>query len=128
MRISFETAAAISGVTPSESAASLSVLASSDRSQSRNSPTVIDATGAKAFASWLSKISRVTSSASAGTISSARNLFSGTSAKAMRAATRSASVAAASPASLSPEREGEAFASSVRRSVKLWRVPAAVET
>ena len=40
MRMSLETAAAISGVRPGASAARVSVVASSERSQSRNSPTV----------------------------------------------------------------------------------------
>ena len=42
----------------------LGVVASSDSSQSRKPPTVRCATGAKAALSWLSTISRVTSSAS----------------------------------------------------------------
>ena len=57
-------AAAISGVTPGASWASTAVLAVSPSRNSRNSPTVSWATGAKAAASWPSQISRVTSSAS----------------------------------------------------------------
>ena len=64
LRISFETAAAISGVMPRESFASASPLAASDNSQSRNAPTVSDAIAAKPCASWLSTIRRVTSSSS----------------------------------------------------------------
>ena len=63
-RISLLTAAAISGVIPGASAASVAPSAASDSSQSRKSPTVKCATGAKAAASWLSTISRVTSSLS----------------------------------------------------------------
>lgn len=64
LRISLLTAATISGVKPGASAASTSVVATSDSSQSRKPPTVRWATGAKAAASWVSTISRVTSSTS----------------------------------------------------------------
>ena len=60
----FEMAAAISGVMPGARRASTSVVAASDSSQSRKSPTVMWATGAKAASSWLSTMRRVTSSAS----------------------------------------------------------------
>jgi hypothetical protein len=67
-RMSLETAAAISGVRPGASAASVPAVARSESSQSRNSPTVRPATGAKAaLASAVeaeSKIRRVTSSVS----------------------------------------------------------------
>jgi hypothetical protein len=46
--MSFDTAAAISGVTPGASADRVSVVAWSDRSQLRNSPTVMEPMGAKA--------------------------------------------------------------------------------
>lgn len=62
--MSLETAAAISGVSPGASAASVTASAASDSSHSRSSPTVIDATGAKAAGSWVSRMSRVTSSSS----------------------------------------------------------------
>ena len=64
LRISFETAAAISGVMPRDNFRSVSVLAASDSSQSRNPPTVSEATGAKAVRSCVSTIRRVTSSSS----------------------------------------------------------------
>lgn len=64
LRISFDTAAAISGVTPGASLRRISGVAASDSSQSRKPPTVSEATGAKALASWLSMMRRVTSSAS----------------------------------------------------------------
>jgi hypothetical protein len=48
LRISFDTAAAISGVTPRDSFRRLSPVAASDNSQSRNAPTVSEETGAKA--------------------------------------------------------------------------------
>ena len=64
LRISFETAAAISGVMPPASLRKISDVAASDSSQSRKAPTVSEATGAKALASWLSMTRRVTSSAS----------------------------------------------------------------
>ena len=57
--ISFETAAAISGVSPGASFWSASVVAASERSQSRSDPTVRAATGANAAASWPSRIRRV---------------------------------------------------------------------
>jgi hypothetical protein len=63
-RMSFDAAAAISGVRPDARAARLSPVASSDSSQSRSSPTVRWAMGANAAASWVSKMSRVTSSVS----------------------------------------------------------------
>ncbi len=114
------TAAAISGVRPGASAASVSVVASSDSSQSRKPPTVSDATGAKAALSCVSTISRVTSSASYGTTASLRNAVSGRSASANCAATRSSPLSAAMPASWSPLRSGVALASSVLRSPKLY--------
>ncbi len=49
---------------PGASLASTSVVATSEQSQSRKAPTVSEDTGAKATASWLSRISRVTSSVS----------------------------------------------------------------
>ncbi len=61
-RMIFETAAAISGVTPARIGGSASGAAAS--SQSRKPPTVRCAMGAKAAASCVSRISRVTSSAS----------------------------------------------------------------
>ena len=64
LRMSLDTAATISGVRPGASALSAAPSAASDSSQSRKSPTVRCATGAKAAASWLSMISRVTSSSS----------------------------------------------------------------
>ncbi len=63
-RMSLLTAAAISGVNPGASAARRPAVASSESSQSRNSPTVNERTGAKAVASCVSTISRVTSSSS----------------------------------------------------------------
>ena len=63
-RMSLETAAAISGVRPGASAARVSAVASSESSQSRKSPTVRWATGAKAVASCVSMMRRVTSSVS----------------------------------------------------------------
>ncbi len=51
------TAATISGVSPGANAASVSSVAASESSQSRNSPTVKLATGAKAAASWPSTMS-----------------------------------------------------------------------
>ena len=87
-RISLLTAAAISGVMPGRSAASVSGSAASRNS--RNSPTVSVATGANATVSWVSTISRVTSSVSYATTGSARMVVSGTSASAICAATRSA--------------------------------------
>ncbi len=58
------TAAAISGVRPGASAVSAAVSAASHSSQSRNPPTVRCEMGAKAAASWVSMIRRVTSSSS----------------------------------------------------------------
>ena len=63
--MSLLTAAAISGVRPGASARQrLAVGLRRRSSQSRKSPTVRWLTGAKAAASWLSMISRVTSSLS----------------------------------------------------------------
>lgn len=59
-----DTAATISGVSPGASAARVEPSACSDSNQLRKSPTVRCATGAKASASWLSRINRVTSSLS----------------------------------------------------------------
>lgn len=64
LRMILLTAAAISGIKPGASRARAGGEAASDSSQSRNSPTVRDATGAKAAASWPSRIRRVTSSVS----------------------------------------------------------------
>ena len=64
LRISFETAAAISGVIPRDSFVRTSDVAASDSSQSRKPPTVSEDIAAKAAASWLSRIRRVTSSSS----------------------------------------------------------------
>ena len=118
LRISLLTAAAISGVSPGASAASASLVAASDSSQSRKPPTVRCATGANAPASCVSTISRVTSSASYGTTASRRKAASGRSASARRAAMRSSADSAAMPASWSPERSGVALASSDFRSSK----------
>ncbi len=63
-RMIFDTAATISGVSPSARAFSDDSSASSPSSQLRKSPTVRWLIGAKAAASWLSMISRVTSSRS----------------------------------------------------------------
>jgi hypothetical protein len=49
---------------PGASAVNVSAFGTSERSQSRRPPTVRCAIGAKAAASWLSTISRVTSSVS----------------------------------------------------------------
>ena len=68
--------------------------------------------------SWASRISRVTASSSYGTTASFRKSGSGTSARAICAATRSRASAAAVPANWSPERRGLARARSVRRSAK----------
>ncbi|KVR96848.1 hypothetical protein WK29_03955 [Burkholderia vietnamiensis] len=62
----------------------------------------------------------MTSSCSYGITASFRNAFSGTLASAIFAATRSSSLAAATPASWSPERSGLAFASSVFRSANRY--------
>ncbi len=59
LRMSFDTAATISGVRPGARAVSAAVSACSDSSQLRKSPTVRCETGAKARASWPSMISRV---------------------------------------------------------------------
>ena len=64
LRISFETAATISGVKPGAAARRGPAVAAGDSSQSRSSPTVIERNGAKAAASCVSRISRVTSSTS----------------------------------------------------------------
>ena len=63
-RMILETAAAISGVSPGASAVTASGVASCDSSHSRKPPTVRCATGANAAASWVSTMSRVTSSRS----------------------------------------------------------------
>ncbi len=105
-RISLLTAAAISGVSPVASAVSAWVSAAGESSQSRSPPTVSADTGVKAARSWVSRISRVTSSVSYGTTGSSRNASSGTSASARWAATRSAAEVAATPARTSPERSG----------------------
>src|SRR5664279_5195981 len=86
LRISFDTAAAISGVIPRDDLASTSVLAASDSNQSRSAPTVSEDIASKASMSWLSMIRRVTSSSSYGMTVSSRNCFSGTSASAILAA------------------------------------------
>ncbi len=62
LRMSLDTAAAISGVRPRAREVTDSGAASS--SHSRNSPTVSEDTGAKAARSWESRMRRVTSSAS----------------------------------------------------------------
>jgi hypothetical protein len=66
LRISFDVAATISGVSPGARPliAASSPAAAQASSRSRNSPTVSDATGAKAAGSWVSRINRVTSSSS----------------------------------------------------------------
>ncbi|MNI98470.1 hypothetical protein D3C73_1573170 [compost metagenome] len=60
----FDTAAAISGVSPGARARRLASSAWSLSSQSRRPPTVRWLTAAKALASWVSMIRRVTSSSS----------------------------------------------------------------
>ena len=50
-------------------------------------------------------------------------LLSGTSASDSRAATRSLGACRREPRQMSPERSGDAFASSVFRSANVWRVP-----
>jgi len=117
-RLILLTAAAISGMIPGASAASASVVGASDSSQSRSPPTVRWAITANAARSWLSTMSRVTSSLSYATTCSARKVASGRSASAYCAATRSSPDVAATPASTSPLRSGEALASSVLRSGK----------
>ncbi|MCY1268820.1 hypothetical protein D9M68_324610 [compost metagenome] len=121
LRISLLTAAAISGVMPGATRASVALSVSCRSSQLRRSPMVVAPIVAKAEASCRSTINRVISSASYGTSASLRNCVRGTSASARRAAIRSCSLAAAMPASASPERAGLALASSVRRSSKTWR-------
>ena len=79
-RLTLLTAAAISGVTPGARVDRTDVVVSSASSQSRKPPTVRWAIGAKAAASWLSTMSRETSSASYGTSKSSRKVFSGRSA------------------------------------------------
>ena len=64
LRISFDTAATISGVRPGARAARAAASAASESNQSRNSPTVSEDTGAKAARSWVSTMRRVTSSSS----------------------------------------------------------------
>ena len=64
LRISFDTAAAISAVIPRDSFLRTSPLAASESSQSRNDPTVSEEMPAKADASWVSMIKRVISSSS----------------------------------------------------------------
>ena len=123
LRISLLTAAAISGVMPRRTRASVASSAASPSSQSRKSPTVRWAISAKAVASWLSRIRRVTSSVSYGISASFRKVFSGNSASAMRAAMRSADVRAATPASTSPERSGVARAIRVARSANCQTWP-----
>ena len=127
LRISLLTAAAISGVTPGAIAASVISSAACDSSQSRHPPTVRCEMAENAVASWVSTISRVTSSTSYGTSASSRMSARRTSASAYRAAMRSASLAAPSPARLSPERAGEAAASSALRSSNRYRVPSRLE-
>ena len=63
-RLSFATAATISGVSPGASAVRTAGVASSDNRKSRKPPTVRCDTAAKAARSWVSTISRVISSAS----------------------------------------------------------------
>ena len=118
-RMSLETAATISGVNARARPARGSPVASSSNSQSRNSPTVKLASGAKAARSCESRMSRVTSSSSYGITASVRNTDSGRSARAICAATRSAALTAAIPARSSPLRGGDALASSARRSSKV---------
>ena len=119
-RMSLLTAATISGVRPGARALRAAVSAVSPSSQSRRPPTVRCATGAKAAASWVSMMRRVTSSVSYGTRAWLRKSFSGTSASANCAATRCSAEAAANPASTSPLRSGEAHAIKVARSLKTW--------
>ena len=116
--MSLLTAATISGVSPGATARSTASSTASDSSQSRNAPTVIARNGAKAAVSCVSTISRVTSSSSYGISGVSRKVLSGSSARARLAATRSSALTAATPASASPERWGEALASSVARSSK----------
>ena len=120
------TAATISGVSPQATSARSVVVVSSDSSQSRSSPTVIERIGANASSRCWSWISRVTSSISHGTTGSSRKAASSTSARQYWAATRSSCDDAAIPASSSPERRGDARASTVRRSAKRYDRPARV--
>ena len=120
-----DTAATISGVSPGARAASVAARRrASDSSQSRNPPTVSCRDRARRRPRrGVSTISRVTSSSRRG-----RRLRSGSCSAAGRPApsaraTRSSALAAATPARSSPERAGEAFASSVFRSANVWRVP-----
>lgn len=62
LRMSLLTAAAISGVMPGAAAASAALSVAWSSSQLRKSPTVRWAMGANAAASWVSMMSRVTSS------------------------------------------------------------------
>eukprot|EP01022_Parablepharisma_sp_SALTPOND_P004209 TRINITY_DN118_c0_g3_i1.p1 TRINITY_DN118_c0_g3~~TRINITY_DN118_c0_g3_i1.p1 ORF type:complete len:1090 (-),score=381.38 TRINITY_DN118_c0_g3_i1:1933-5202(-) len=110
LRMILETAAAISGVMPGATAASTTLSVSSASSQLRKSPTVRWAMGAKAARSWRSMMSRVISSSSYGTSTSSRKVFSGNAASAIWATARSSALAAATPASRSPERAGLALA------------------
>ena len=64
LRMSFDTAAAISGVIPGAKQASVAPVASSDKRKSRKSPAVMAAMGEKARLSCVSRMSRVTSSLS----------------------------------------------------------------
>ena len=64
LRQIFVSAAAISGVRPGASAAKARSSVASARRWSRSPPTVRCDTGAKAAASWVSRMRRVTSSAS----------------------------------------------------------------
>ncbi len=119
LRISFETAAAISGMTPGAKRCRVAVSVSVASSQSRKPPTVRCATGAKAPASCVSTMRRVTSSSSYGMTDSSRKRRSGRSARQRRAATRSSADPAATPASTSPDRSGDAFARTSFRSRKV---------
>ena len=124
LRISFDTAATISGASPGATRASIAASVCGSNNQSRKSPTVIADSGANAAASWLSMISRVTSSLSYGTSGTSRKWRSGKSASTARAQTRCAALSAASPASASPDRAGEAAAMTAARLPKRWRSPA----
>lgn len=128
-RMIFDAAATISGVSPGairESRSAASARGAISNSQSRNPPTVRWAISANAARSWVSTMSRVTSSDSYGTRGSSRNRLSGTSASCHAAAARSASDSAAQPASSSPDRRGVAFAISSTRPSNSWVVPAMV--
>jgi hypothetical protein len=102
---------------------STSPVTASSSNQSRNSPTVSDATDVNAWASCESMMRRVTSSDSYGITVWVRNSLSGTSASTMRAAMRSWALAAAIPASSSPERAGDAFAKTSLMLLKLCVMP-----